>query len=313
MSLRIGVSIPQSGDQVLDIARLRRFVIRAEELGFDSLWVAEQIFGPGPRLDALGLLTYAAALTSRVRLVSGILLSALRNPVLLAKSIATLDHLSGGRTVVGVGLSGDRDVYPAMGYRPEDRGKRFEAGIRLIRRAWTEPSLSDENEFWSIKEEKLEPKPLQKPHPPIWFGGSNPKALARAVALGDGWIGAGAAPPARFVVECEQLQGELQKAGRDPSTFTIAKRLYVAVSDDGALALTRARQWFSTTYHGRDPAMAGDVCIVGTPDACAEQIHRLVKGRVTHLALSPVFDEVEQLEVLGRELMPRLRQLTGNQ
>lgn len=312
MSLRVGISIPQSGEQVLDIARLRRFVTHAEAIGFDSLWVAEQIFGPGPRLDALGLLTYAAAVTSRVQLVSGILLSALRSPVLLAKSIATLDHLSGGRTVIGVGLSGDREVYPAMGYRAEDRGKRFDAGIRLMKRAWTEPSLSDESEFWSIKDQQLEPKPLQKPHPPIWFGGSNPKALARAVALGDGWIGAGAAPAARFVSEYDLLQQELGKARRDPATFTVAKRLYVAVADDAAAARARARQWFATTYHGRDTDMASEVCVIGTPDACAEQIHRLVKGRVSHLALSPVFDETEQLEILGQELLPRLRQLADN-
>ena len=303
----IGVSIPQSTEAALDISALRRYLNRAETLGFDSLWVAEQMFGPGPRLDALSLLTYAAALTSRPKLVAGILLSALRSPVLLAKAVATLDHLSGGRAVLGVGLGGDASVYPALGMPAEGRGQRFDAGLRLLKRLWTETSITEENEFWSIRDQMLEPKPLQTPHPPLWFGGSNPKALGRAARLGNGWIGAGAAPAARFAEEHALLQSALQEAGRDPAGFVVAKRLYVAVARDRQRALIRAREWFSSTYHGRDPSAVEQICIIGSAEECADAIRRAAEGRATHLALSAVYDEAEQLEAFGEDLLPLLR------
>lgn len=303
----IGVAIPQSTTAALDIAALRRYLQRADALGFDSLWVAEQMFGPGPRLDALSLLTYAAALTTRPQLVAGIVLSALRSPVLLAKAVSTLDHLSGGRAVLGVGLGGDTSVYPALGYPSEGRGQRFDAGLRLIKRLWSEVSVTDENEFWTIRDQMMEPKPLQKPHVPLWFGGSNPKALSRAVNLGSGWIGAGAAPPARFAEEYALLQRTLEEAGRDPGGFVVAKRLYVAVDRDRARALTRAQAWFSSTYHGRDPSAVEQICVIGSAEECAENIRRVAQGRATHLALSAIYDEAEQLEVFGSDLLPLLR------
>ncbi len=303
----IGVAIPQSTRAALDVVGLRRYLQRADALGFDSLWVTEQMFGPGPRLDPLALLSYAAAVTERPRLVAGILLSALRSPVLLAKAVTALDHLSGGRAVLGVGLGGDASVYPALGMPEQGRGQRFEAGLQLLKRLWTEPRISETNAFWTIEDQMLEPKPLQRPHPPLWFGGSNPKALARAVALGDGWIGAGAAPPARFADEHAQLLRTLESVGRDPAGFTVAKRLYVAVDADRERALRRAREWYMTTYHGRDPAAVENICIIGSPEACADAIRRVAGGRASHLALSAVYDEAEQLEVFGTALLPLLR------
>lgn len=303
----IGVAIPQSTTAALDVGALRRYLQRADTLGFDSLWVTEQMFGPGPRLDALSLLTYAAALTTRPQLVAGILLSALRSPVLLAKASSTLDHLSSGRVVIGVGQGGDASVYPALGVPAEGRGQRFNAGLRLLKRLWTEQRITDENEYWTIHDQMLEPKPLQQPHPPLWFGGSNPKALRRAVELGNGWIGAGAAPAARFIEEHELVLRALDTAGRDPGNFTIAKRLYVAVDENRENALQRARVWFSTTYHGRDPSAVEEICIIGTPDECADSIRRMAQGRASHLALSAIYDEAEQMEVFGETLLPRLR------
>lgn len=303
----IGVSIPQSTPAALNIPALRGYLERAEALGFDSLWVAEQMFGPGPRLDAQSLLTYAAAVTSRPRLVAGILLTALRSPVLLAKSMATLDHLSGGRAVLGVGLGGDASVYPALGLPAEGRGNRFDAGLRLLKRLWTEPQVTDVNEFWTIEEQMLEPKPVQSPHVPIWFGGSNPKALARAARMGSGWIGAGAAPPDRFAQEHELLLRALDEAGRDPADFVVAKRLYVAVDADRARATARAREWFASTYHGRDPSAVEQICVIGSAPECADAIRRIAQGKATHLALSAIYDEAEQLDVFGETLLPLLR------
>ena len=304
--MKIGIAIPQTGARALETDRLQAYLVRADALGFDSLWVTEQMFGPGPRLDPLALLSFAAAVTTRPQLVAGIVLAALRSPVLLAKASATLDHLSRGRAVLGVGLGGDASVYPALGYAAEGRGARFEACVRLLRRLWTEAVVTEENDYWTIQQQQLEPKPLQA-RLPLWFGGANEKALARAAALGDGWIGAGAAAPQRFAQELALMQRALDAIGRDRAGFTIAKRVYVAIDPDERRAAAQARDWFAVTYAGRDPAMADAVCLCGPVSKCADAILSLVERGVDHVALGPVLDEHEQLERLGAELLPALR------
>lgn len=304
--IKVGIAIPQTGVRALDTGRLHDYLVRADALGFDSLWVTEQMFGPGPRLDPLALLNFAAAVTTKPQLVAGIVLAALRSPVLLAKASSTLDHLSRGRAVLGVGLGGDASVYPALGYAAEGRGARFEASVRLLRRLWSEPVVTEENDYWTIQQQQLEPKPLQA-RLPLWFGGSNEKALARAAALGDGWIGAGAAPPQRFAQELALMQRSLDSIGRDRAGFTIAKRVYVAIDDDERRALAKARDWFAVTYAGRDPTMADAVCLAGPASRCADGILALAELGVDHVALGPVLDEHEQLERLGTELLPLLR------
>lgn len=199
--VELAVAIPQTFLQgPIDPKRVRDFLVRAEALGFGSAWVVEQILGRLPSLEPVALLTWAAALTERIRLGSAVLLTALRSPVHLAKSLTTLDHLSGGRLLVGVGL-GIARLHRAFGLAPERRAERFVEGIRLMTRLWTEPRVTFTGEFWRLEDATMEPKPLQKPHPPLWFGAHHPNALRRAVELGDGFMGAGSASTAQFAEE----------------------------------------------------------------------------------------------------------------
>ena len=301
----IAVSIPQTfPDRPVDLGLIRFYLSRAEALGFHSAWVVEQVLGSIPSLEPVELLTYAAALTQRMKLGSAVLLTALRSPVHLAKSLATLDHLSGGRLMVGVGLGGNPAVYPAYGLTAERRAARFAEGIRLMKRLWTEPRVSFTGDFYKLENASMEPKPVQKPHPPIWFGAHHPNALRRAVELGDGFMGAGSLSTARFAEEVKALRGLLRDAGRAPDTFPIAKRVYIAVDRDKARAGKRLTAWFGAFY-GR-PAMAEEVSVWGSAEECVDRLAEIVAAGARLLMLNPVFDEMEQLDLFASAVGPRL-------
>jgi probable F420-dependent oxidoreductase len=291
----LGVAIPQtSRDGTVDSRHIAAFLSRAEALGFHSAWVVEQILGAMASLEPVDVLAYAAALTQRMRLGSAVLLTALRNPVHLAKSLATIDQLSGGRLIVGVGLGGNPRVYPAYGLSAGRRTARFEEGLTLMKRLWTEPRVTMKGEFFDVQNAAMQPKPAQRPHPPLWFGGHHPNALKRAVAMGDGFIGAGSASTATFVEEARQLRALLAQAGRDAATFPIGKRVYIAVDADRGRATRRLAEWFGSFY-GK-PELAEEVCVWGDAALCAEGLRQIVAGGAQFLMLNPVFDELEHLD-----------------
>jgi probable F420-dependent oxidoreductase len=303
--VELGVAIPQTFLQgAVDPARLRDFLVRADVLGFHSAWVVEQILGPLPSLEPVALLTWAAALTERLRLGSAVLLTALRSPIHLAKTLTTLDHLSRGRLIVGVGLGGNPKAYPAFGLGPERRAARFAEGIRLMRRLWTEPRVSFAGEFWRLEGVAMEPKPLQKPHPPLWFGAHHPDALRRAVELGDGFMGAGSVAAAPFAEEVKRLRGFLAEGGRDPEGFPVGKRVYIAIDRDRDRAARRLAEWFGAFY-GR-PELAAQVAVWGDVPECLEALARVTAAGARLILLNPVFDELEQLERFAADIAPKL-------
>lgn len=300
----IGIAIPQTfRDAPATPRHIGEFLRRAEALGFHSAWVVEQILGAMASLEPVELLAYAAALTDRMRLGSAVLLTALRNPVHLAKSLATIDQLSGGRLIVGVGLGGTPRVYPAFGLRAERRVARFEEGLTLMKQLWTQPRVTMNGEFFNLDNASMEPKPSQKPYPPLWFGGHHPNALKRAVAMGDGFIGAGSASTATFAEEARQLRTSLADARRDPAAFPIGKRVYIAVDADRERAARRLAEWFGAFY-GK-PDLAAQVCVWGDAAHCAEGLREIVAAGAQFLMLNPVFDELDQLERLA-ELAPKI-------
>ncbi|MBI2160211.1 MAG: LLM class flavin-dependent oxidoreductase [Candidatus Rokubacteria bacterium] len=301
----LGVAIPQTVVQgPIRIDRIREFLGRAEVLGFDSAWVVEQILGSTQSLEPVAFLAYAAALTERLRLGSAVLLTALRSPVHTAKSLATLDHLSGGRLTVGVGLGGNPRIYPAFGITAERRVERFAEGVRLMKRLWTEERVTFEGAFWKLQNASMQPKPVQKPHPPLWFGAHHPNALKRTVELGDGFIGAGSISTKAFLEEVKLLCALLRDGGRDPAAFPVGKRVYIAVDRDRARAARRLGEWFGAFY-GR-PELAAEVSVWGEPAECVDRLAEIVAGGAGFLMLNPVFDELEQLEVFAAQLAPKL-------
>jgi probable F420-dependent oxidoreductase len=303
--VKFGIAIPQMFTQLpVDTSLIQRFLVRAESLGYHSAWVQEQILGSAASLEPVGLLTYAAALTSRIRLGSAVLLTPLRNPVQLAKSLSALDQLSGGRLIVGVGLGASTRIYPAFGLSAEQRVRRFTEGILLMKRLWTEERVTFDGEFWKLQNASMQPKPVQKPHPPLWFGAHHDAALKRAVELGDGWIGAGSRTTAQMREEARKLSGYLAEARRDPATFSMAKRVYIAVDQNKARAEKRLSEWFGWYYRGAD--LAARVAVYGDQRECTEKLAEIVEAGARLLILNPVFDVLEHLELFAEAFFSAL-------
>src|SRR5215472_5378232 len=265
-SIPCGIAIPQAFTSSVDIELIRKFVSRVEALGFDSLWVQEQILSDSAILEPVTLLTYVAALTAKPRLGSSALLTVIRNPVQLAKSLATLDQLSHGRLTVGVGIGGAHVPEHVFGVSGERRARRFVEGLAVMKALWTQPRASIAGEFWRFENVPMEPKPWQKPHPPLWFGAREAIALRRAVRHGDGWMGAGSSSSADFVRQAAEIRRFLEEAQRDPATFAISKRVYIAIDQDRRRAEKRLREWFGVRYKNAD--MAGRGSIWGSLDEC---------------------------------------------
>ena len=304
MSTKCGISIPQTFEHSVDVDLIRKFVERAEALGYESLWVQEQMISDTAILEPVALLTYVAALTSRVRLGTAVLLTVVRNPVELAKTLATVDQLSGGRLIVGVGIGGPTTPHEIFGMPREHRGRRFVEGIKVMKALWTQPKATVSGDFWNFTDVPMEPKPAQKPHPPIWFGARTELALTRAARHGDGWMGPGSSSSEEFVQHMEWIRRLLDEAKRDPATFSISKRVYIAVDDNRDRAEQRLRRWFGARY--KFPDMAPRVSIYGSRAECVDKLGALVRAGAQQLLLDPVYDHVEQMELLAAEVVPAL-------
>jgi alkanesulfonate monooxygenase SsuD/methylene tetrahydromethanopterin reductase-like flavin-dependent oxidoreductase (luciferase family) len=301
-STEFAVALPQVVGDDFSSADIRAFATRAEGLGFSALWVSE--LTSAPILDPLAVLAYAAAATTVPRLGVAVLLTPLRIPVQLARDLASVDRLSDGRLVVGVGFGSSTHLYPAYGVAPEHRLTRYVDGLELVQRLWIEDGVTFRNEWWQLDDVRGL-APVQTPHPPIWFGARRGSALRRAAEIGDGWIGSGSAPYEEFCTSIAEVHRRLDDLGRDPEPFTIAKRVYIEVDDDVSRGRARMREWFAANY-GK-PHLADEVAVVGDADRCAEHLHDLRELGVDHFILNPVIDPRHQLDVLAVEVLPRLR------
>jgi len=302
--LGLGIGIPQGSSAGSDPAALRRFLARVEKLPYSSAWVLEQPIGVAPTLDPMNLLAFAAAVTDRLRLGTAVILTPLRTPVGLAKSLATVDRLSGGRLIAGLGLGGQPERYPAFGLAADGRARRFEEAVRLLVLLWSEPSVTFHGEFWQLDEVSVAPTPVQRPRPPVWFGGAAPPALRRAARMADGWIGAGSSRTADVAGSVRTLREELEAQGRDPAGFALAKRVYVAVDDDVARARERLATWFRRFYGDAD--LAARVAVAGPVDACIEGLAEVAEAGVGLIVVNPVDDHERQAQILAEEVLPHL-------
>jgi probable F420-dependent oxidoreductase len=302
--MRFAISIPQHvPDGTFDGARLRSYLARAEELGFDGAWAQEQVIGPLPQLNPGETLAYAAACTSRLRLGCAVFVTTLHSPLHLAKSVSTLDQLSRGRIEVGAGTGGRGRMFGAFGVDPDTMSARFTEGVRLMKACWTEPEITFSGRFWQVNGAAMEPKPFQKPHPPLWFGGRHPVALRRAVRHGDGFFGAGSVTTAAFASQVQVVREALADQGREPAGFRIAKRVYVAVDDDGARARERMAAALDGLYGRADMS---EVAVCGPPDDCLAGLREVAAAGAETILLNPLFDGAEQMERLAAEVVPHL-------
>ena len=235
--MRFGFALPQIGSLVGPEA-LVTVAKRAEDLGFDSLWVLDRILWPvDPRapypigdgslplqykhvLDPVETLTFAAAYTSRIALATGVLNLPWYNPVLLARRLTTLDVLSRGRLRVGFGIGWSPDEYEAAGAPWQDRGKRADESIEVLKKIWTTDPVEFQGKHYRIAKSFIGPKPVQKPHPPIYLAAFTPSAMKRVAAEAHAWLPVGI-PLTGIGAMFEAIKNMAKEAGRDPSALEL--------------------------------------------------------------------------------------------
>ena len=308
--VRFSIAIHQFDETGFDSAGLRDYLKRAEELGFEGGWVLEQIIGEARLLAPLELLAWAAGCTERLRLGVAVLVSSLHDPLQLASAITAVDRLSHGRLDVGVAPGGGRRRFAAFGVDGATFISSFTEGLQLMKAAWSdEPRVTFDGRFRQVDDLPIQPKPVQRPHPPIWFGGQAPKALARAVRHGDAFLGAGSSTTAKFAEAVPIVRRELAEQGKDPAHFPIGKRVYLMIDDDPAKARQRVLDGLHRIYGG----MPGidDVPVSGTVDDVVGGLGEVIDAGAQTILLNPVGRDVaedrEQMERLAAEVIPQLR------
>jgi probable F420-dependent oxidoreductase len=301
--MRFAISIPQyARDSRFDDDAFRAHLGRVEELDlFESAWAQEQVIGAAGNLAPLQTLTYAAACTKQLRLGCAVFVLPLHNPLHLAKAISSLDCLSHGRVEVGVAAGGRGRPFGAFGIDADRPVARFNEALALMKACWTEPEINFDGRLWKLQGASMEPKPVQKPHPPVWFGGSVPAGMRRAVRHGDGFMGAGSQTTAQFADQVKVVTEELSAQGRDPDTFRIGKRVYVYVDDDAARGRQRLEDAL-TRHYGRTGW--SEHILAGPAEACIAGLRAVADAGAQLLLLNSLVDDAAQLERLAAEVIP---------
>ena len=304
MSPQIGYLLP-TRERVMEgrpeTAPLLELAGRAEGLGFDSVWIGDSLLAR-PRHDPLTLLAAVAARTRKVALGTAVFLPALRNPVILAHQLATLDQISEGRLVLGAGIASDvpniRAEFAAAGVPFEGRVGRMMEGLRLARALWTGKPV-DWQGRWPVQGGVLGPTPYRPGGPPIWMAGSVRPALQRAARHFDGWF-ANEADLGRWKQQWAEVQQILRETGRDVSQFVAAIYVTLAIDEDAGRAAQRIDA-FLERYYGQPAEVLRRRQAVhgGPPDAAAEYIKGFADAGASHVIIRLVGDPDRQLETVA--------------
>ena len=299
--MKFGVTIPNNWgvadpQQVLEVGR------RAEQLGYDSVWVMDHLFNTGyirERLEGrsyyhpLATLSHLSALTKRVALGTSVMVLPYHNPVELAKYAASLDQMSGGRVILGVGAGAMTEEFQALGIPLGQRASLTNESIAIMKELWTNPKPSYHSRRWAFSELYFSPKPLQQPHIPLWIGGSSPGAIRRAARVGDGWHPSGLSAE-EYSLGKQEIRQQATTAGRDPDSLTWSVRVEVEVTPgpSSARAASKSR-------------------LVGEPENIVSGVSAYQQAGVEHVILALNSGEVPRLlslmEDIAEKVLPRFR------
>jgi probable F420-dependent oxidoreductase len=310
---QFGVSLPTIG--MGDPQAVRLVAEQVEAAGLDSVWAADHIvlptatsspypyaeggeflIPPGmPFMDQFTSLAYVAGITSRVKLGTAVTLLPLRHPLAVAKTVATLDVLSGGRTIVGVAAGWLEEEFSALGIDFKRRGKMLDEGLEVLREIWTQPEASYQGEFYNFEHVAGYPQPVQKPHPPIWIGGHTPPVMRRAARLGDMWL-----PPlfhttpASLAASFEHVREMAEQAGRAGDDVGLALRVLVDLREEPDLAGAEKRG-----------------AVLGPAERVSETLASYIEVGVSHFIMLPqarTLDDVQRtIATIAEEVVPPLR------
>jgi len=285
-------------------------VRRVEALGFDSVWCGDHVSFNLPLWESLTLLASYASITTRIRLGSAVYLLALRPPAVAAKVTATLDALSGGRLIFGVGVGGENPKeFDACGVPHRERGARVTEAIDVVRTLWRDTPASFKGRFTQFDGVSIDPKPAQKPGPPIWVGGRSDAALARAGRQGDGWVSY-VVTPARYRQSLEKIRAAAASVGRGLDGFATAHLTFITVGRDYERARSAWVARLSKRYAQDFGPLADRYGVIGTPEQCAARLAEFRDAGCTYFLLNAICEppnEREQLELIAAEVLPRLQ------
>ncbi len=289
--MKIGFSL-SNNQGIEDVQAIFRLAARAEELGFDSVWASDHVFnvsyvydrlGNRPYYDPLSILSYVAAITENIILGTSVLVLPYHNPMRLAKAAATLDVMSGGRLVLGVGVGVIEQELNAMGSPFAERGAITNESIAVMKELWTQEDPSFQGKFYNFSSMKFSPKPVQKPHIPLLIGGTSRAALRRAARVGNGWHPT-ALPPDVLSESIRYLREQAQAAGRDAAEIPVS----VSVPMQG----------------GR----AGRYALGTNPEEIVPKVEAFADLGLERMVISPYSDNPDEMlaavEMIGRHVIP---------
>lgn len=308
--MKVGITLPQAGEQSTT-GNIVRTAKTAEDEGFDSLWVFERLLWPiSPQtsyvatpdgslpveyqrvFDPLETLTFVAAKTNKITLGTSVIDILFHNPVVLARRFATLDVLSEGRTIAGLGIGWSKDEYQVSNIPFENKGKRANEFIQALKKIWTEDIVEFKGNYYNIPASKIGPKPIQKPHIPIFMGGFSPNTFKRIINYStNGWLGLIVGPLEYLENTIKSMNEMASKANKDPNEFKTILLTYPNIVESKNEQLTNESQRFPLT---------------GTIDQIGNDIERIKKMGVDHIVFGynflPIGRDIDSVINKSKEL-----------
>jgi alkanesulfonate monooxygenase len=294
-----------------DARALVEYGVRMEELGFDSLWVWDHVLlGVQPNfpiIESLTLLTAIAARTKTIKLGTGILVLPMRNPVILAKQLGSMDLLSNGRLIMGLASGWYKREFDAVGVPFDKRGKIMDENLDILKRFWTEDMVKGEFTYHKIPAGVMFPKPVQKPYPPLLIGGYVDVVLKRAALAGDGWLTYFYRPES-FAKSWEKIRNFAKEGGKDPDRLLNAAQLPICIGKSRAAVESQMMEWLGKEWdYASWSESTKDSAILGTVDECVEQLKAHLAVGTQKLIFVPYRYEMDQIETIARDIIPRLK------
>lgn len=303
-----GVHLPviDFGFQKFSLERLSAYVQTARDLGFKAVSTNDHLISARPWLDAPTALAAVLSHSGNMAVGTSVVLPVVRGPVPLAKALAAIDILSNGRLFVGAGSGSSARDYEIVGLDYDERWKRFDEAIQVLRSLWSGDGVGFAGRFYNTAGIDLEPKPLQKPSPPIWIGSWGSDAGLRRVArLGDGWLASAYnTMPDQFSVGLEKLHGQLKNFGKDPVRFPNALvTMFMYVTEDKSEAERVSSETVGSMLN-RPVEQLRERLLFGSPEACAEKLAAYKAAGVQRIFIWPTKDELDQLALFQKKVAP---------